>query len=283
MATFADHVKILKVRDGYADDEMIEAFKGQDAVVLCLNHSAEHRHAALADASIKAGVKHLVASIYGGNLNSKSQELFPLAAKKAKLVQELRARETAGWEWTGISCGLFFDLCVQPFSFNMQPLLTLFSCISNGFFGFNPSLHTGQIWDSGNTTFSATNVATVGLAVAKVLASPAETANRLVYISSFECSMNDILQAYKNATNVSDWRIAHVDTDEEIESATDNFTRTGQMMALGRLALASMVKEGIGANFMTEGLLDNELLGLPRESESVEKTVSRVLKEKLST
>jgi hypothetical protein len=78
------------------------------------------------------------------------------------------------------------------------------SCIKSGFFGFDPKAHTAPIWDSGNTKFSATNLPTIGLAVARVLAHPVETANRSVYISSFETSFNEILGAYKTATGVDE-------------------------------------------------------------------------------
>lgn len=92
---------------------MVETFKGQHAVVLCLGFAAEQYHASLVDSSIKAGVKHLVASTYGGNDRSReAAELFPIAAQKAKIIGELKARETPGWAWTAICCGLFFDLYV---------------------------------------------------------------------------------------------------------------------------------------------------------------------------
>jgi hypothetical protein len=82
-------------------------------VVLCLGFFAEHHHAALADASIKAGVKRLIASAYGGNDRSEeAQQFFPIAAGKGKIIKELREAETPGWSWTAICCGFFFDLYV---------------------------------------------------------------------------------------------------------------------------------------------------------------------------
>ena len=99
--------------DGYLDKEILEAFKGQDAVVLSLGFQADHRHSALVHASIKAGVKRLVSSSYGGNdSNPEVQKMFPIAARKAQIVDELKALEKPGWSWTAIYCGLFFDLYV---------------------------------------------------------------------------------------------------------------------------------------------------------------------------
>jgi hypothetical protein len=115
-ATFPGATKVVKVTDGYPSGEMVHTFKGQHAVVLCLGFAAEQYHASLVDSSIKAGVEHLVASAYGGNDRSKeAAELFPIAAQKAKIIGELKAREAPGWAWTAICCGLFFDLYVSCF------------------------------------------------------------------------------------------------------------------------------------------------------------------------
>ncbi|KAF4626471.1 hypothetical protein G7Y89_g11690 [Cudoniella acicularis] len=265
-AEFPPNTKVVKVTDGYPIAEMIEVFKGQDAVILSLGYAAEHLHASLAEASIKAGVKRLIASVWGGNdTNKEAPKIFPIAAGKAKLFRELRAMETPGWSWTAICNGLFFDFCVT---------MGFFRC-------FDPEAHTAQIWDSGNVKFSGTNMATIGLSVAKTLAKPEETANRSVYISSFECSMNDILESYKKATGVSNWDIVHVNSDVQIKKATEAMISGSgdRMVAMGNLALASLAKEGMGADFAAEGLLDNDLLGIPRET--VDETVARVLKDGL--
>jgi uncharacterized protein YbjT (DUF2867 family) len=110
-AALPSDTKIVRVTDGYPYEEMVEVFRGQDAVILSLGYSAQHRHAALADASIKAGVKRLIASVYGGNdRNKEAVQFFPIMAGKAKIVAELKAVETPGWSWTSVCCGLFFDL-----------------------------------------------------------------------------------------------------------------------------------------------------------------------------
>ena len=117
-ATFSEGTKVVKVSDGYLDEEMVEAFKGQDAVVLSLGFEAEHRHSALVHASIKAGVKRLIASGYGANdSNAAVQRMFPIAARLGPMITELKSLERPGWSWTTICCGLFFDLYV----FNRSP------------------------------------------------------------------------------------------------------------------------------------------------------------------
>ena len=105
---------------------------------------------------------------------------------------------------------------------------------------------------------------------------PGETENKNVYVSSFECSMNEILAALKKATGVDDWTINHVSTDAQIASGTEEW-KTGSMMGMAKLAMASNLKEEYKADFAKQGLLMNETLGLP--AEKVDDVVARVLKE----
>lgn len=128
--------------------------------------------------------------------------------------------------------------------------------------------HSAKIWGDGNTKFSATTRDSIGLAVTNILENPAETKNKMVYISSFEISLNDLLAAYKSVTGVSEWNIGYGDIDEGIEeakhtSATSEDMRE-KMRAVGRLGLLVGLKEELGADFVAAGLSDNELLGVPR-------------------
>jgi hypothetical protein len=119
------------------------------------------------------------------------------------------------------------------------------------------------------------------VAVARVLANPEATANRSVYVSSFETCMNDILAAEQKATATADWTVERVSTDAQIthymqESAvaTEFMPR---MMALAKLALAINLKPEFQQDFQKLGKLDNELLGI--QQESVDEVVARALKE----
>jgi hypothetical protein len=52
--------------------------------------------------------------------------------------------------------------------------------------------------------------------------------------------------------------------------------KTGNMWGMAKLALAVEVKDGFGADFAAEGLLDDELLEIPRGN--VRETVAKVYK-----
>jgi hypothetical protein len=136
------------------------------------------------------------------------------------------------------------------------------------FYGVNPRKKTAEIWDDGTARFSATTRSSIGLAVASVLAKPEATANRTVYISSTELSVNDLLAAEQKVVGGNGWTLTRVDTDEQIReqqqalrTATERMPR---LMATGRLGMAVQMKPEFGANFADRGILDNEALGIPR-------------------
>jgi hypothetical protein len=112
-ATFPGGTTVVRVGDDYPEEQMEKTFQGQDAVVLSLSYAGEHHRSALTKAAIRAGVRRVVASGYGGNdENKEAQRVFPITANKAAMVQELRSLEQDGWSWTSVCCGLFFDLYV---------------------------------------------------------------------------------------------------------------------------------------------------------------------------
>jgi len=111
-ATFPQNTKTVRVGDEYPLDEMVNVFRGQDAVVLSIGFGpwSERSHSALADASIQAGVKRLIASTFDGPASDTAQDIFPVAKSKARIVEKLKSKETPGWSWTAIQCGLCFEL-----------------------------------------------------------------------------------------------------------------------------------------------------------------------------
>ncbi|KAL9573240.1 hypothetical protein ACKAV7_002925 [Fusarium commune] len=223
---------------------MVQAFRGHDAVVLALGFAAEEHLPELARASVEADVKRLIASGYGiDTTNEEAVKIFLVAAAKARMVEHLKFLE--------------------------QPV---------GFFGIKPEAKADKIPDDGNAKFTATTRDGVGQAVVGILGHPEETVNRIVYISSTELSLNDVLEAEQKLVGKEGWKITHVKTDEEIAKAQKIVATATEMMprmmATGRLGLAVNVQDRSEANFEKRGILDNDLLGLPQES--IEEVVARV-------
>ncbi|KAF2116036.1 hypothetical protein BDV96DRAFT_631227 [Lophiotrema nucula] len=260
-------LNIVTVGDDYPDDEVVEAFAGQDAVVLSLSFAAQQRQKALAEASIKAGVKFFIANHWGGADTKEVKEFFPIAVWKDQMVDELKALEQAGartgWKWSAIAPGLFFDFC-----------------LSTPFFGIDPKQKKCRLIGSGDIKFSASNFAFIGQALIKLLQNPEEASDRVVFVASFETSLNEILEAQKKVVGQEGWEVSYVDVDEVIATSSKAFQEKGDFMALGRLALCSVVKPRAGSDFRECSILENKKFGL-QEKESVEAAVARVLRESI--
>lgn len=113
-ATFPPNTNVVKVSDAYTKDEFLDVFKGHDVVVLSLNLAAESQfHNMLVDASVEAGVKRLIPSIWGARLDlPEAREIFPVTASKARLLEYVKSKvgSTPGWSYTAVANGLFHDL-----------------------------------------------------------------------------------------------------------------------------------------------------------------------------
>ena len=96
-----------------------------------------------------------------------------------------------------------------------------------------------------------------------------------MYISSFETSFNEVLNAYKKATGANDWAVEMVDSKQKIKDGGRKL-RPGNLEGMEKIARAVLIQEGSGQDLDAEGLLENELLGLTRGN--VDETVARVLK-----
>jgi hypothetical protein len=96
---------------------LIEAFKGQDAVVSALGAAGMHEQTKIIDAAVKAGVKRFLPSEYGSNTqNAKATALVPFFALKVTIIEHLKKQESKGLSWTAIESGPAFDMVNLPTS-----------------------------------------------------------------------------------------------------------------------------------------------------------------------
>ncbi|KAK7746483.1 hypothetical protein SLS53_002442 [Cytospora paraplurivora] len=240
-------VKVIRVDDSYPQDQLEKAFAGHDAVVMATNFQVFGQEVKFIDAAIKAGVKRFIPSEFGSNTNNKNTlAIFPMMGAKARVINELKAREHTGLSWTALCTGLFLDVG-----------------LNSGFVGFSLENHTATIWDDGSQKFSSTPRANVAQAVVGVLKHPDITANQYAYISSFETSLHEILLALEKAQGVK-YTVKHVKTEDEVEDGKAKLA-SGDAMKAGKLVLAANLLPGYGNNFAKEERLWNDDLGVPRE------------------
>lgn len=152
-----------------------------------------------------------------------------------------------------------------------------FSCLETGFLGYDIAAHKATIVDDGTARWSASTRPRIAAAVASVLSKPEETANRYLYISSFETTMNEVLAALQKVEPEPRWEISKVSSDDYMQQGKHALA-TGDFIGMGKLALVVNLKSGYGNDFATEATLANGLLGLPKQS--VEEVVADILKAK---
>jgi uncharacterized protein YbjT (DUF2867 family) len=96
---------------------ILEAFKGQDAVVSTIATAALGQQQAIVDAAVKAGVKRFIPSEFGMDTTTIAGGAKKILGAKIALQEALAkaAEENEGFSWTGISTGMFFDwVCSNP-------------------------------------------------------------------------------------------------------------------------------------------------------------------------
>ncbi|KAI7782141.1 Isoflavone reductase-like protein [Diaporthe eres] len=172
-AAFPQEAKVIK--SDFSEESLVQALKGQDAVVSMLPIMALGEQAKVAEAAIKAGVKRFIPSEYGSD--SSSEDIIAavpfFAPRKAQL--DWLATQEDRISWTAIITGPFFDW-------------------------------TATLVDGGNTRFTTSNVSQIGRAKISVLEHSAETKNQLVCVESFTTTQDEVLAALQKAPG-QDWKV----------------------------------------------------------------------------
>jgi uncharacterized protein YbjT (DUF2867 family) len=111
-ATFSPEQKVHRVSDAFPDDELVTAFRGQDAVVLSLSFELLSQSKRFAEASLTAGCRWVIASTYGANLDDPKHALFPASIPHRQAVDDLKELQKGQerWSWTSISSGPWAEL-----------------------------------------------------------------------------------------------------------------------------------------------------------------------------
>ncbi|KAJ8125978.1 hypothetical protein O1611_g7660 [Lasiodiplodia mahajangana] len=258
---FPPHLRAVEVDDDYPVDQLVEAFKGQDALVSAIPGRPYTVHLRMIDAAIQAGVKRFIPSEYGNNTCTAAAELVSLYGDKAKVITYLKEKENTGLTWTAIHAGQFFDWGLE-----------------SGWLDYYLNEKRVTIYDSGDKLWSTTNIGTVAMAVAKVLLKPDETKNKPMFIASFTVSQSQVLEALEALTG-SKWAVSRMTSEEAFEKAKklDNKDHSEGLKLLILMLLYADDADR-GANFEKDGLLCNELLGLPKED--LIDVIERIVKSK---
>ncbi|KFY98418.1 hypothetical protein V498_01485 [Pseudogymnoascus sp. VKM F-4517 (FW-2822)] len=262
-AVFPPTVNVKKA-DHSSHKDLVEALKGQDALICTLSDEAGGVQVQLIDAAIEAGVKRFLPSEWGNcHIKAPVPESEPVVEGKNAIIEVLKEKTTEAqakgqeFHWTGVNVGLFFDWSLKV-----------------GFMDvFLRPTKTAKIWDGGSGVFSTSNLSTVTAGVVAILSiAEAETRDRFVNIESFATSQREVVAALEKATGEK-WTVEETSMKEQLAVAQEMYEKEDYLNAFYRWVLAGVVSGREEPRFKT---VDNELLGLPHED--MQETVEKLLK-----
>lgn len=253
-------VTIKNVDGDFPIPELTEALRGHDAVVAAfpLPHRLQH-HLRLAYAAASAGVKRFVPADWGSCDAAHPEALKRLQIYRDKVKVRERceelAREFGSFSWTALVCGHFFDWGLK------DELLH-----------FDIKKEEAIILDGGNAKCSASTLFRVGQALNRILAQLDDTANRCVFVQSFNPTQLELLAACEKATG-SKWTRKEVKSQEFMDEQ-QKLVDAGDEHAVHEIVFALGTMD---ADWTQRKEFSNGLLGL--EDESLDDVVKRCVDE----
>jgi hypothetical protein len=260
---YSENVKVITT--DYSPTSLALAFAGQDAVLSLLGLSAISQQYALVEAAVKAGVKRFLPSEFGiDNASAHVLAAVPPFRVRTELIDTLKAKQAAGSriEWTAVVTGLFIDWGLHT-----------------GFLDLDVEQRTAKLWDDGDVTFTATNLAVVARTVVKLLTDATAyeaSRNAYIYTGSVTTTQKELLAATEKATNAK-FKVTRIESQKLIAESTIK-------LAGGDLAATiPLVKAVAFARFHGEALTDLRKFGLFNEKfgikdDSTEEIVGTVVK-----
>ena len=246
---YPESISIAHVSDDFPNEELVEVLRGNDAVVVAFAGSGSDVQIRLADAAAQSGIKTFIPADFGScdSSSPRALELIQLYTEKKVVREHLQQLSTkTNMSWTSIVCGHFFDYGLQ-----------------SGLLSFDLQQRKARRFDDGKVKWSTTTLATIAMAVIRVLQKTQETKNRMLYIQSFCVSQNQILTSLEIATSEK-WNVEEVDSNDFIRRRKDSAMKD-ENDAEAIEDLVSVVGI-IDSNWEVNGRLDNSLLDLQEEN-----------------
>jgi hypothetical protein len=145
--------------------------------------------------------------------------------------------------------------------------------ITTGFLSFSIANKSATLYDDGTAIFSATNMHTIALAIVKSLEDPSATKNQYVYLSGFQTSQKQILEAAEKITGQK-WAVEYATVKDLIAGGNAKMQKGDYFAGLVDLLRGVTFDTRQLGDFTDVGLW-NERLGLPKDD--FEKSVRAAL------
>lgn len=245
---FPTSTRVVTIPDDYPHDALVAAFTNQDAVINCVTTLAVRTQLRIISAAAEAGVRRFVPSEYGlNNNNPAARALNSVFREKGEVQDYLRTLEHR-MEWMAVANGMWLKWSA-----------------THEFLGMHIAEKKFVLWDDGEGLFSTTTEENTALAVVNALTKKwEETANKVVWLSDFAVSQNQLLEAVERITGER-FKTEHMDTESFIREK-QAAAAAGDGGATYALIETGFVTGKYGGHLENEGEIMNDLLELPKQS-----------------
>ena len=254
---------IVKKVDYNKPDTLVEAFRGQDALIITLSGGApQGTEVALINAAGEACVPWILPSDFTPDTANEAlaKDVFVFQARVAirKAIEDLGKSS-----YISVVTGFWYEYCLA------MPAA----------FGFDFAKQAVTFFDEGDTKVSLSTWPLIGRAVAALLSLPIEAQegadkgacledfrNKCVYINSFTVSQKDMLQSTLRVTGTKeeDWTITKEPVQERIAMGKKE-SQEGKRSGFARVMFTRIFfPDGCGDYEASKGTL-NSPLGLPKD------------------
>lgn len=242
---------------------VVSALRGQQVLIISLAAtSPPGTHDLIVTAALKAGVPLIMPNIWGADLNNptrlKEMLIGPSYLARIKKIEEL------GLKWTSLCSSFWYE----------------YSLSFSDAYGFDLLGKKATLFDNGGVKINTSTWDQCGRAVAAWLSlkaipedendksvTVASWTNKPIYISSFLVSQRDMLDSIHRVqgTTDADWEISQEDVKERYQRSLE-LVQSGDMVAFRAAMYSRAFFPNGAANYETSRGLDNDVLGLPKES-----------------
>jgi hypothetical protein len=255
-ATFAEDIAVAHI-DYNKSDTIVQALKGQDALIITMSVFARGAQEKLIRAAADAGVPWVLPNEFGMYNTEEAQNdtIGPGKRLDRELIESLGVSS-----WLGVTCGFWYEYS-----------------LSSTFYGIDIKKREVVFADDGTQRLNTSTWAQVGRAVANLLSLPVSAShqsgpsleqyrNRMLYVSSFALSQREMFESAKRVTGTSDsdWKITSEPAKQRFANAKEKL-KGGNHRAFGTLLYTRYFMDDEAGLFEKSHGLDNEKLGLPKE------------------
>ncbi|KFZ12985.1 hypothetical protein V501_03939 [Pseudogymnoascus sp. VKM F-4519 (FW-2642)] len=185
---------------------LASALRGQHAVIEAFNPAAASSQSDIVQASIAAGVAHLITPEFSTNSFNEHADDMKIFEPKRRAQRELEAAVSSSdgaISWTAVIVGGWYDWAIEK-----------------GKFWIDRKAHSVTRFGSGNQKYSISRLALSGDAVVAVLMSPDQYRNRPAYFASHTISTNEMIALLAEIGH-DEWHITDIPIEGFMKKALE--------------------------------------------------------------